>query len=161
MIAELEAQPQVIQYDVVGTGNGSGFVYEHTRATGATTSLLSLLRESELVLDPPLEFMREGALRVTVIGEEIALHRALAAASEIVEVCLEKTGKYHPEGRDLASLLTDRQYQLLTTPVAKGYYEVSGEPLISDIAEEVRLSNATVGEHLEKIEAKILSRVVR
>lgn len=158
---ELDAQPQVIQYDVAGTEAGSGFVYEHTNATGATTSLLSLLRESELVLDPPLEFTRDGALRVTVLGEGTALHRAFAAASEIVEIHLEKTGEYRPEGHDLASLLTDRQHQILTIAVAKGYYEVPRETTISDIAEEVGLSQATVGEHLQKIEATVLSRLVQ
>lgn len=158
---ELEARSQVIQYDIAGTENGSVFVYEHTHATGATTSLLSLLQEFELVLDFPLEFTHDGALRVTVLGEGTALHRALAGASEIVEIHLEKTGEYRPEGRDLASLLTDRQHQILTIAMSKGYYEVPREAAISDIAEEAGLSKATVGEHLQKIEATILSQVVR
>lgn len=159
--AELDAQPHVLHYDVAGTEDGIGLVYEHIEATDATASLLALLREFELILDPPLEVTDDGAIRVTLLGDETALQGMLTAASDIVDIHLEQTGEYKPEGRDLASRLTDRQHQILTMAVAKGYYTVPREASISDIANEVDLSQSTVGEHLQKIEAKILSEIVR
>lgn len=159
--ATLEASSHVLHYDVAETEDGSGLVYLHMTATDATTSLLALLREFELILDPPLEVTDDGAIRVTLLGDETALQGMLTAASDIVDIHLEQTGEYKPEGRDLASRLTDRQHQILTMAVAKGYYTVPREASISDIANEVDLSQSTVGEHLQKIEAKVLSEIVR
>lgn len=158
---ELDAQPRVLHYDIAGTENGAGLVYEHIEATDATVSLLALFREFEIILDPPLKVTSDSAIRITLLGEETALQELLAAASDIVDVRLEQTGEYKPKGRDLVSRLTDRQHQILTVAVAKGYYTVPREASISDIANEVDLSQSTVGEHLQKIEAKVLSGIVR
>ena len=57
-------------------------------------------------------------------------------------------------------MLTDRQHEILTIAVEQGHYEVPRRATINDIADEMGLSQATVGEHLQKIEARILSRAV-
>lgn len=41
-----------------------------------------------------------------------------------------------------------------------GYYEVPRRTTYEEIAEEVELSQSTVGDHLQKIEAEILPRIV-
>lgn len=159
--AELEARPDVLHYDIAGTGGGSGLVYEHTDATDATVSLLALLDTFEVVLDLPLVITSDDATRITLIGEETALQRTLEAASEIVAVRLEKTGEYQPKGHDLASTLTDRQHQILRLAVERGYYEVPRRATIEDLANETERSPSTVAAHLQKIEAAILPHAVR
>jgi predicted DNA binding protein len=156
--AELDANPRVLHYDMTGTDDV--LLYLHEEATDLTLTLLSTLDEFEVILDTPLEFMTDGTLRVTVVGEGVALQQALTAAADVVEIRLEETGEYRPELRDVASRLTDRQYQILRIAVELGYYEAPRRATYQDIAAEVGLSHATVAEHIQKIEATMMSRAV-
>ncbi|WP_129113812.1 helix-turn-helix domain-containing protein [Halegenticoccus tardaugens] len=157
----LASDPSVLNYDVVDRGDGEGFAYIHCELRDPVKSLVSTLHEYEIVLDTPIEFADGGTARATLIGEAIPLREALDAISGLVEVRLERTGAYHPDRRDLGSRLTDRQHQILSIAVDCGYYEVPRRATLEDIAAEAGLSRATVGEHLQKIEAAVLSRVAR
>lgn len=157
----LDASPEVLNYDIVGRGDGEAFAYVHCELGDPVKGIVETLHEFEVVLDMPLEFTDDGIVRATLIGEAPALHEALDAIADVVEMTLEKTGKYRPGVRDLDATLTNRQRQILTVAVEEGYYEVPRAATLEDIATQMELSRATVGEHLQKIEGKILSRVVR
>nr|WP_266083098.1 helix-turn-helix domain-containing protein [Haladaptatus caseinilyticus] len=106
----------------------------------------------------PIEFLRNGHLRITFIGEDELLRQVFDGIEELADAKLERTGEYHSESRRLKSLLTDRQREILIAATAQGYYDYLRQAGIRDIADEVDLSVATVGEHLQKIEARILSQ---
>ena len=72
---------------------------------------------------------------------------------------LEQLSDYDPELRELSSLLTDRQQEILDTATDLGYYRVPREATHEDIAADLDLSTTTVGEHLRKIEARMLSEI--
>lgn len=160
----LEGSPNLFAYDIAGSKGDStlSYVYIHCQAMDPAKSLLSLIQQSDLILDLPLTFTADGNIRATVVGDENTLQRTLAEATDIdgVDIGLEKTGDYHPEAREFRSLLTDRQRQILKSAIDMGYYHVPRHTTIDDIANEVGLSTATVGEHLQKIEARILSQVL-
>lgn len=157
----LSAASDVLNYDVVDHGNGTGVAYVHCKLRNPVKSLVSTLHQFEVVPDMPLGFTTNGSVRATIIGEAQALSETLDAIADIVEVHLEKTGDYRPGIGELEATLTDRQHQILTVAVNQGYYEVPRRTTLEDVAAEMNLSRATVGEHLQKSEAKILSRVVR
>ena len=155
----LDASPVAISCGVAGTDRG--LVYVHSGAVDPGKSLLLVSHQYKVILNTPLEYTSEGNLRVTLIGESEPLQRALAVLADSFEVQLEKTGEYRPGLRDLGWLLTDRQRQILQVAVEQGYYEVPRQATIQDIANETELSVATVGEHLQKVEGKVLSQIAR
>lgn len=157
----LDASPEVLNYDVIDWGNSEAFAYVHCQLGDPVRGLVKTLHEFEVVLDMPLEFTDDGTVRATLIGEAPALAEALDAIADVVVINLEKTGEYRPGVRDLDATLTNRQRQILTVAVERGYYEVPRGATLEEIATELDLSRATIGEHLQKIEGKILSRVVR
>lgn len=151
--------PGVVSYSVTGTD--PVYVYLHERETEPAGSLLQELRSSRVVLDQPLEYRPDNTLRLTMIGEDEALRRTFDSLVEVVDVSLEETGEYHPELGDPVSLLTDRQHQILQLAVDHGYYEVPRQVTHQELAENVGLSQSTVAEHLQKIEALVLPRTLR
>jgi predicted DNA binding protein len=157
----LEASPEVLNHDVVARGDGEAYAYVHCELDDPVKGIVKTLHEFEVVLDMPLEFTDDGSVRATLIGETPALDEALNAIADVVEMTLEKTGEYNPGMRTHDVTLTNRQRQILTVAVEEGYYEVPREVTLEEVAAEMDLSRATVGEHLQKIEGKILSRVVR
>ncbi|MDZ7731344.1 MAG: helix-turn-helix domain-containing protein [Natrialbaceae archaeon] len=132
-------------------------VYTHFHRTETTRELLSLFGEYELILDFPLEYRDDGGLRALVVGAEKTFRTVLDAIPDSVSVRLEQTGDYEPEADRLYSLLTRRQQQILDVALELGYYNEPRQATHKDIAEELELSDGTVGEHLRKIEATIFS----
>ena len=154
----LASSGEVLSYDVYPQRDGLQ-AYVHTEPTPAAASLLELEQEHEFVLDMPIEYGPDGGLKVAVIGREETVRRAIEDIPEGIRVELEQLSDYDPELRELSSLLTDRQQALLDTATDLGYYEVPRQATHQDIADELELSTTTVGEHLRKIEARMLSEI--
>jgi predicted DNA binding protein len=154
----LASSEEVLSYDVYPQQDGLQ-AYVHTEPTAAAASLLELEQEHEFVLDMPIEYGPDGGLKVAVIGREETVRRAIEDIPEGIRVELEQLSDYDPELRELSSLLTDRQQELLDTATDLGYYEVPRQATHQDIADELELSTTTVGEHLRKIEARMLSEI--
>lgn len=154
----LEANPDVLACETSEASDG--LVYLHFRANALVTDLLGIFRRYEIVVDWPMEYTDRGGLRVTVLGEDAKIREAIAEIPDGIGVTLEGIGEYRPEMRQLASLLTDRQRELLELAVDAGYYEVPRRATLRDLADRADISAGTVGEHLRKIETKVITELV-
>lgn len=150
---------EILAYNVSQTGD-SVQAYVHFVPNDTVTGLLELLQNHELILDLPLEYTERGGLRVTLVGEAETFRAVRTEVPDDIRLKLEGTGKYEPETRRLFSQLTPRQQETLRTAIEVGYYEVPRKATHVDIAEELGRTDATVGEHLRKIEATVLSQIV-
>ena len=153
----LEGRDDVLSHNVSTLRDGVQ-AYLHAEPTEVGAALLDLTQEYEFVVDTPIEYGTDG-LRVAVIGEEETVRRAIEDVPEEIRVELEQLSDYDPELRELSSMLTDRQREILDTAAELGYYEVPRRATHQDIADELDLSTTTVGEHLRKIEARMLSEI--
>jgi DNA-binding CsgD family transcriptional regulator len=156
----LAATDEILRFDVSETG-GEHQAYVHFRPTETAHALLEVTREHELVIDTPIEYGHDGSLRVGVIGEDAVVQAAIAHVPDAIRLELEQLSEYDPEERELSSLLTERQREILDAAVDLGYYEVPRHATHEEIADRVGLSTTTVGEHLRKIEARLLSEIAR
>jgi len=154
----LEGSDDVISHNVSPLRDGLQ-AYVHTEPTESASALLELEQEHEFVLDMPIEYGPGGGLKIAVIGREETVRRAIENVPDEIRVELEQLSDYDPELRELSSLLTERQQEILDTATDLGYYEVPRQATHQDIAEELDLSTTTVGEHLRKIEARMLSEI--
>ncbi|WP_227375946.1 helix-turn-helix domain-containing protein [Haladaptatus halobius] len=154
----LEANPEVLS--VERSEASEGLVYLHFRANALMTDLLSIFRRYEIVVDWPMEYTDQGGLRVTMIGEDKKIREAITQIPDEIQITLEGIGEYHPDMRQLASLLTDRQQELLELAVNEGYYEMPRRATLSDLADRANISAGTIGEHLRKIETKVIMELV-
>lgn len=143
-----------------GDRDDTFYVYNRVRATETMAALFGILEDHELVLDPPMEFTRDGGLVVTAIGEFETFREAVEKVPEGVDLHLETTGEYRPDAGRLYSLLTDRQRETLRAAVDVGYYEVPRRATYEDVADRMGIAAGTVGEHLRKIEATVLQEVL-
>ncbi|WP_255197160.1 helix-turn-helix domain-containing protein [Halorarius litoreus] len=156
--AVLDACDEVLDADV--TDGAEGLAYIHIDANDTVEALLRILQENEIVIDPPITCLPDGAVRVTLVGRSDAIRRAVDAVPDHLTISLESLGDYQPESSHLVSRLTDRQREILEAAVELGYYEVPRRATHDEIARVVGLSAGTVGEHLRKVEGKVLSTVV-
>ncbi len=151
--------PDVRSHDVAADGTEL-FVHTRFEPNELTASVYGVAQSLDLVLDMPMTYTDRGALRITAIGELATFRDAMDAVPEDVGLRLLDTGEYDPEGGELYGALTERQQAILRTAVAAGYYREPREATLADLAEELDVAAGTVGEHLRKIEAELLTSVV-
>lgn len=154
----LEAVDSVVAADV--TEGPDCLAYIHVEANDTVESLLRILLEQEIVIDPPIDCLPNGSVRTTLVGTSDAIRRAVDQVPDELHVSLESLGDYQPEHSTLAARLTERQHEILEAAVEMGYYEVPRRATHDDIAADVGLSAGTVGEHLRKVEGTVLSTLV-
>ncbi|MFC7139582.1 helix-turn-helix domain-containing protein [Halosimplex aquaticum] len=156
--AILAESPYVIEYTT--TGSDRGFVYTHFELDDLTRRLLRYRRSSELIVEMPIEAGPDGATIVTLVGDASAFAGAFDDLPEEVSVEVVETGEYDPGVRQLFDRLTARQREVLETAVRAGYYDDPRRATHADLAAELDVSPATVGEHLRKIESRVFSGFV-
>jgi len=130
------------------------YAHVHFEPTETARALLELRRSHELVVETPIRWRFDGR-----VGDHATLQAAVADLPEALGVELVEIGAYEPAADRAESLLTDRQLEVLDAALAVGYYEEPREGTQADVAEVVGLAPATVGEHLRRIEGKVLRAV--
>lgn len=156
----LAESPDALEYDVTGD-HGRGVAYVQCRTVGPVDALLAILDEHELVLDWPMTYVDAGGrtggrgLEVTAVGTSRSIQRAAAALPEGIDLDLRRMGEYEPDSGGFAPTLTDRQRELFELALEEGYYEIPRETTHRDLAAQLDLAAGTVGEHLQRIEAKL------
>lgn len=153
-----EESEAVLDYQL-SEGDDHVTVYAHFVPNDTVTDLLSLFREYELILDMPLEYTTDGALRAHIVGEEAVIREVIPKVPDGIGLNLEQISDYVPEEERLFSMLTERQQETLQAALKVGYYQVPRQATHQDIADYLDRSDGTVGEHLRKIEAKIMAAI--
>ncbi|MFB6179103.1 MAG: helix-turn-helix domain-containing protein [Halorientalis sp.] len=149
----------VISHSISGDGKDLT-AYIHLKPNETVGTLFRLPQEYSVVVDTPIECLPDGGIRVRSLGDQETITQSLELIPENIDVELESMGEYHPDDRQLFSMLTDRQREILVTAITQGYYDVPRNATYEDIATEMDLAPVTVGEHLRKIESRVLKEIV-
>jgi hypothetical protein len=154
----LSSHSDVIAADV--SGEEEGLAYIHFESNFTVEALLTIVQMYEFVLDTPIDCTDRGGIRVRIVGDDVTLQAAIATIPDPLTVTLEANGEYHAAIDDLFTTLTPRQQEILTTAVEEGYYQVPRQTTHGRLAERLDLTPSTVGEHLRRVEARVLSKIV-
>ncbi|MFP4632057.1 MAG: helix-turn-helix domain-containing protein [Halobacteriota archaeon] len=156
--SELEAHPDVLEHNVFDVDDEM-HVYVHVEYGEPVVELLSISDERKLMVDMPIEFV-EGGVRVTVIGEQETLQRAIDQLPDDINIEIEQVGRYSPDDDRILSLLTERQREALEAAVRHGYYDVPRKATHEEVADEMGCAPSTAAEHLRKLESRIAHALV-
>lgn len=157
----MDQEETVRSFDVSGTeGSQQLFVHSHVEVSETVGEVFGIAERHELVLDMPMRYAERGALDIRAIGKYETFRQAMSEIPEEIEFRLLRTGEYAPGGEGFFKQLTPRQQETLRTAVEVGYYQEPRRVTYQDIADRLDISAGTVGEHLRKIEARILTSVV-
>ena len=137
----------------------STLVWAHVEPSSLVEHLLRVPQEYNIILQMPLPFTKEGGVQCVFVGEEKPLREATKAIPEEARVNIRRMGDYSPELERVSTDLTGRQAEILDVAIELGYYDDPRNATYDDIADKVDCSPATVGEHLRKIEAKVMPAV--
>jgi predicted DNA binding protein len=157
--ALLDVHSDVLAYDISEVNNRL-YAYIHQKWSETATSFHSIVQTHGLVVDTPMTFTEDGNLRVTLLGEQQTIQTALTEIPETFELTVEAIGDYHPSSTQLFARLTDRQQEVVTVALKRGYFRDPRAATYKDIGEELGCRPETVGEHLRKAQATIFAELV-
>jgi DNA-binding CsgD family transcriptional regulator len=152
--------PGVLGWDVTGA-DGNTILQLHFEPSGAFRDLVDLHQRHAVVVDYPIEYVDppDPTVRMVEVGQVKELRAVIEEVRELACVTIEEVGSYEPLSNRLFCGLTDRQQQVLRTAIERGYYDVPRDVTYEDIARDLDCSASTVGQHLRRIEARILSKI--
>ncbi|UPV75521.1 helix-turn-helix domain-containing protein [Halorussus limi] len=150
----------VHDYAVTGA-EGDWYAYVHFEPNERVRETLAAFRDSELMVEMPIEALPDGAREITFVGDEDAFAAAMPTDTDHYEVELLETGERPPRADDLFARLTERQREVLDAAVGLGYYENPRQATHEDVADELGVSPGTAGEHLRKIESRVFAQFAR
>lgn len=154
----LEARDDI--YDVDYVGETDGITLVHFEPNETVRNLLAVGRSQPIALDLPIECLPDGGVRVTVLGSDTGISEVVDGMPESLALSLESMGTYDPDRSDPFASLTERQQEILLTALELGYFETPRQTNQEAIADTLDVSTATVGEHLRRIQAKLIPSVV-
>lgn len=157
--AILDRAPSILSSHLTASGD-SLHGYLHFEPSELVERMLATRKRHGILLQTPLEYTAEGALRMTVVGELDAIQRAVPELPRGLHLELEHVSDYRPSQPGLYDRLTTAQQRVLEAAVEHGYYEDPRAIGYRELAEALGLSPTTVGEHLRKAEATIVRAVV-
>jgi len=156
-VAEILAETQ----DAVAWNARSSGEWVHLllgfRPTDTADRLFDAVDGHSIALVFPLRCTAGGGFRVTAVGPESALDSATARLPSTVGVDIHCVREYRPDRHQLGVGLTDRQQEILEAAVAAGYHEIPKRMTCADVVDRLGIARATVGEHLQRIEVRVLS----
>ncbi|MFB6164695.1 MAG: helix-turn-helix domain-containing protein [Haloarculaceae archaeon] len=154
----LDADDRIHDYTV--SGGDTWYSYVHFEPNEPLRAFLATQRESEVILEMPVEILDDYEYRVTFVGRETQFQAELDAMPPFVDIRVLRTGTYRPDVGQLLGELTARQREILEVAFEAGYYEDPRQTTHQDIAERVGCTSATVGEHLRKVEARVFAELL-
>lgn len=124
--------------------------------------LLALHREYAVLMEFPLEFVdpETSTLRVVEVGPEDDLGELVSSTADVVDLTVESVEHYRPISERPYARLTERQQEVLRAAVAAGYYELPRRTSYEEIAATLDCSASAVGQHLRRIEARLVDAAV-
>ncbi|WP_254820886.1 helix-turn-helix domain-containing protein [Haloglomus halophilum] len=150
---------EVYSYTVSQTRD-SIHAYVQFEPTDDVRTLLEVPKTYGIIPDFPFEFTSRGGIKLSVVGEYDEIRRAVGEVPSSFSLHLTSTGVYRPTAERLFAELTERQQETLKAAVEAGYYEDSREATYKDIAAALDRTDGTVGEHLRKVESKVMEDLV-
>lgn len=155
----IERHNQAIEYEIKRRKD-SVMYHSRTEPPEELDSLLSFENENGFSLLMPIEYTRDGGLEVTFVSDESTLQSAMAEMPAVeTDVEILETGTFDADVTTGTSNLTSTQQEVLRVAVGLGYYNEPRNATQQDIADVMDCSAANVGEHLRRIEARLVENV--
>ena len=124
--------------------------------------VLSVHRSFGVSVSFPIRYLRHdpATLEIVETGPREELSERIAETRAVASVEVRHVREYEPTTPRLFGALTDRQQEVLEAAVELGYYEVPRGTTHEEIAATLDCSASVVGQHLRRIEQRLVSSVV-
>ncbi|WP_227375247.1 helix-turn-helix domain-containing protein [Haladaptatus halobius] len=152
LVRRFESTPEVRSLEVIHSDERTVLIQF---TTSATNSYDPLFRSKNISIYPTI--LRDGWFSVTLAAshERLSKYTDELAATGIPYRVLSLTQSY-----DSSELLTDRQWQVITQAVERGYYDTPRGCTVAELAESLDVHKSAASRLLHRAESRIVKEFV-
>jgi hypothetical protein len=160
--AELERRAEerdsILRTDTMAENEEYSDLFVHARMEQGYL-MHDIKRANPVVIQTPIEFTDDRLASVRIIAPDRILDNTYKDIDGNSGVCIEKVGYCRPTDNDPLEMLTERQEEILRAAMREGYYAIPRETSQEALGEHFGVKPQTIGEHLRKIESKLIERI--
>jgi hypothetical protein len=122
---------------------------------------VSAIEMSNIHVQPPYGIDAERGMELRLSGHSKSISRFLALLKMILppdKISVQSLRGEEKKG--WSKTLTNRQCEVLSHAVRRGYYKLDCDITLRELAEELGMARSTLGEHLQRAEQEIMKEVV-
>lgn len=153
-----EASDAVLRTGTIQGGDDCFDLFVHAKMEEGHL-LYDIKYGNPVIVETPIEFTDDLIASARIIAPEKILENTYRNIGERPGVCIEGVGYCRPMENDPLEMLTDRQEEILRAAIEKGYYAIPRRTSQEALGEHFGIEPQTIGEHLRKIESKIIKQV--
>ncbi|MFC7229227.1 helix-turn-helix domain-containing protein [Salinirubellus salinus] len=155
--AVLDGVPALAEYDITPADGDGFFLYVREASADTDRAIFEAFQRETVVVVPPVAFLPDQTMRLTVIGHGDQLQASLGALPDELAVRIDYVGEYAGEpGRSL----TDRQREAVAAAHELGYYEVPREAGLVAVAAALDCGEGTASRLLRRAEARLVAEAL-
>lgn len=122
---------------------------------------VSAIEMSNIHVQPPYGIDAERGMELRLSGHSKSIRRFLALLKMILppdKISVQSLRGGEKNG--WSKTLTNRQREVLSHAVRRGYYKLDCDITLRELADELGMARSTLGEHLQRAEQEIMKEVV-
>lgn len=150
-----EERSSILRTDMLQETSTHTDLYFHTEMESGHL-LHEVKRKNPIIVEMPVEYTDDLMASIRILGPDRIIDSTYEKIDECPGISLEKVGYCRPASDDPLEILTERQQEILHAALRKGYYEIPRETTQEALGDLFGIAPQTVGEHLRKIESKII-----
>lgn len=157
LMSQGEKRDIIIEMDMLQERDGHIDIYFHTEMRSGHL-LHKIKRTNPIIVEMPVEYSKNLTASIRILGPDRIIDSTYKTIDESKGVSLEKVGYSYPTSDDHLEILTERQQEILRAALLEGYYEIPRQTNHEALGERFDVEPQTVGEHIRKIESKIVKQ---
>lgn len=157
LIRQGKKQNTIIEIEMLQDTDGYVNLYFHTEMRNGHL-LHEIKRTNPIIVEMPVEYRDDLIANVRILGPDRIIDSTYEDLDECKGISLKKVGYNRPTSNDHLAMLTDRQMEVLRAALREGYYEIPRQTDQEALGELFDVEPQTVGEHLRKIESKVIKQ---
>lgn len=158
-ITALDGTGFVSEYATTRLDDKSFYVYLEHETRDEDQAFRDPFLNQQILPVPPIEFTETGEIRMELIGRPEDIQAVIDNFPPAFEVQVTQITAYKRGFSVSPTLLTDRQHEVLSIAVERGYYDVPRTATVEDLAAELNCAASTVSVHLQKAHARLAQKV--
>lgn len=157
--AALDEAEFVSEYATTRLDDTSFYVYLEHETRDEDQAFRDPFLTQQVLPVPPIEFTETGEVRMELIGRPEDIQTVIDDFPPAFTIQVTQITAYKRGFSISPSLLTDRQHEVLSVAVDRGYYDVPRTATVEDLAAELDCAASTVSLHLQKAHARLARKV--
>lgn len=123
---------------------------------------ISAIELSNIHIQPPYGISEKKGMEMRISGLSSSVRRFINLIRVLLPPDNISVQSFQKEenGNVWETLLTDRQIEILTHAVRKGFYSMERTVTLKQLADEMEMARSTYGEHIRRAEVEIMNKII-